>query len=221
MGRTIKLTSKDGATIGAYESAPDGNSHGGLVILQEIFGVNHHIRDVADDFARVGYYAVAPALFDRVASGAELGYGGEDIQKGIAIRAKIKLDEALADITAAAEAAGQAGRVGVVGYCWGGTLAYAAATHLPGLACAVGYYGSGIAGMLADRLLCPVMLHFGDDDKSIPLIDVEKIRRAHPDTAIYIYPAGHAFNCSERPSYNPAAAELARQRTLEFFAEHL
>jgi len=121
MGQMIKLTTKDGVTIGAYESAPTGNSRGGLVVLQEIFGVNHHIRDVADDFAAAGYHAIAPALFDRVAPGTELGYDSEDIQKGVAIRARTKLEDTLADIEAAVGAAAQAGRVGVVGYCWGGS----------------------------------------------------------------------------------------------------
>jgi carboxymethylenebutenolidase len=221
MGRMIKLTGKDGATIGAYEALPDGNTRGGLVVLQEIFGVNHHIRDVADDFAAAGYHVIAPALFDRVAPGIELGYDEADIQKGIAIRSKTNLGEVLTDIQAAVEAATHAGRVGVVGYCWGGTVAYASAVHIDGLAAAVGYYGSGIANMLAGQLLCPVLLHFGDHDKGIPLADVEKIRRAHPDVAIHIYPAGHGFNCTARPSYNPAAADLARQRTLDFLAEHI
>jgi carboxymethylenebutenolidase len=221
MGRMIKLTGKDGATIGAYEALPDGNTRGGLVVLQEIFGVNHHIRDVADDFATAGYHVIAPALFDRVAPGTELGYDEADIQKGIAIRSKTNLGEVLTDVEAAVEAATHAGRVGVVGYCWGGTVAYASAVHIDGLAAAVGYYGSGIANMLAGQLLCPVLLHFGDHDKGIPLADVEKIRRAHPDVAIHIYPAGHGFNCTARPSYNPAAADLARQRTLDFLAEHI
>jgi carboxymethylenebutenolidase len=221
MGQMIKLTTKDGVTIGAYESAPTGTSRGGLVVLQEIFGVNHHVRDVADDFAGAGYHAIAPALFDRVAPGTELGYDSEDIQKGVAIRARTKLEDTLADIEAAVGAAAEAGRVGVVGYCWGGTLAYASAAHVPGLAAAVGYYGSGIAGMLAGQLLCPVLLHFGDRDKSIPLADVEKIRRAHPDITIHIYPAEHGFNCSQRPSYNPVAAELARERTLDFLAQRV
>ncbi len=221
MGRMIQLTAKDGAKIGAYEAAPDGNTRGGLVVLQEIFGVNHHVRDVADDFAAAGYHVVAPALFDRIAPGTELGYDAADIQKGIAIRAKTSLGDTLADIEAAVQSAGQAGRVGVVGYCWGGTLAYAAAAHIDGLGAAVGYYGSGIANMLAGQLLCPVLLHFGDRDKSIPLADVEKIRRAHPDITIHIYPAEHGFNCTARPSYNPAAADLARQRTLDFLAEQL
>ncbi len=221
MGRMIKLTTKDGAKIGAYESVPESNVRGGLVVLHEIFGVNHHIRDVADDFAAAGYHAIAPALFDRIAPGTELGYDGEDIQKGIAIRSRTSLADTLADIEAAVETATQAGRVGVVGYCWGGTLAYASAAHIGGLGAAVGYYGSGIANTLAGQLLCPVLLHFGDRDKSIPLTDVEKIRRAHPDITIYIYPAEHGFNCTARPSYNPAAADLARQRTLDFLAAHI
>jgi carboxymethylenebutenolidase len=221
MGQMIKLTTTDGATIGAYENMPIGNCRGGLVVLQEIFGVNPHIRDVVDDFANAGYHAIAPALFDRVAPGTELGYDSEDAQKGVAIRAKTKLEDTLADIAAAVEAAAQAGRVGVVGYCWGGTLAFASAAHVQGVAAAVGYYGSGIAGMPVEQLLCPVMLHFGDRDKSIPLTDVEKIRRAHPDITIHIYPAEHGFNCSQRPSYNPAAADLARQRTLDFLAQYV
>lgn len=221
MGRMINLKSKDGAKIGAYESVPQGNTRGGLVVLQEIFGVNHHIRDVTDDFAAAGYRAIAPALFDRVAPGTELGYDAADIQKGIAIRSKTNLGDTLVDIAAAVEAAAEAGRVGVVGYCWGGTLAYASAAHIDGLAAAVGYYGSGIANMLVGRLRCPVLLHFGDRDKSIPLAEVEEIRRAHPDITIHIYPAEHGFNCTARPSYNPVAADLARQRTLDFLTEHI
>jgi carboxymethylenebutenolidase len=221
MGRMIKLTTKDGARIGAYENVPESNVRGGLVVLQEIFGVNHYIRDVADEFAAAGYLAIAPALFDRIAPDTELGYDGEDVQKGIAIRSRTRLGDTLVDIEAAVAAAAQAGRVGVVGYCWGGTLAYASAAHIEGLGAAVGYYGSGIANMLAGQLLCPVLLHFGDRDKSIPLIDVEKIRRAHPDVTIHIYPAEHGFSCTARPSYDPAAADLARQRTLDFLAENI
>lgn len=221
MGQMIKLTAKDGATIGAYESVPTGNVRGGLVLLQEIFGVNSHIRDVADDFAAAGYHVIAPALFDRVAPGTELGYDGEDAQKGAAIRAKTKLEDTLADIEAAVAEAAQAGRVGVVGYCWGGTLAFAAAAHVEGVAACVGYYGGGIAGMPVEQLLCPVLLHFGDRDNHIPLADVEKIRRAHPDITIHIYPAEHGFNCTQRPSYNPVASDLARQRTLDFLAEYV
>jgi carboxymethylenebutenolidase len=221
MGKQIELTAKDGFTLGAYEAVPDGETRGGLVVVQEIFGVTRHIRSVADDFARQGYHVVAPALFDRVESNVELSYGGDDAAKGVAIRAKTKMDESLADIAAAVAAAKAGGRVGIVGYCWGGTLAFASAQHVDGLAAAVGYYGSGIAALPPNQLLCPVMLQFGDQDKSIPLADVEKIRREHPDITIHIYPAQHGFNCSDRPSYDPASATLARERTLEFFAQYI
>jgi carboxymethylenebutenolidase len=221
MGKLIKLTAKDGVTIGAYEAVPEGETRGGLVVLQEIFGVNRHIRAVADDYAAQGYHVIAPAIFDRAEPDVELGYGSEDAAKGVALRAKIKLEDTLADIAAAVEAAKPAGRVGIVGYCWGGTLAFAAAQHVDGLAAAACYYGSGIAALPPAQLRCPVMLHFGDQDKSIPLADIEKIRREHPDIAIHIYPAGHGFNCTDRSAYDPASATLARQRTLDFFTQHI
>jgi carboxymethylenebutenolidase len=221
MGKQIKLTAKDGVTIGAYEAVPEGETRGGLVVLQEIFGVNSHIRHVADDFAAQGYHVIAPAIFDRVEPGVELGYSSDDAAKGVDIRAKLKLEDTLADIAAAVEAASVSGPVGIVGYCWGGTLAFAAAQHVDGLAAAVGYYGSGIAALPKAQLRCPVMLHFGDQDKSIPLADIEKIRREHPDITIHIYPAGHGFNCNDRSAYEPESAKLARERTLEFFEKNI
>lgn len=221
MGKQIELTAKDGFVLGAYEATPDGETRGGLVVVQEIFGVTRHIRSVADDFAAQGYHVIAPALFDRVERNVELSYDGQDAAKGVAIRTQTKMDDTLADIAAAVEAAKTAGRVGIVGYCWGGTLAFAAAQRVDGLAAAVGYYGSGIAALPPDQLRCPVMLHFGDQDKSISLAEVEKIRRAHPDITIHIYPAQHGFNCTDRSSYDPASAMLARQRTLEFLAEYI
>jgi carboxymethylenebutenolidase len=221
MGKQIKLTAKDGVTIDAYEAVPHGETRGGLVVLQEIFGVNSHIRHVADDFAEQGYHVIAPAIFDRVEPGIELGYGSDDAAKGVDIRAKLKLEDTLADIAAAVEAASVSGPVGIVGYCWGGTLAFAAAQHVDGLAAAVGYYGSGIAALPKAQLRCPVMLHFGDQDKSIPLADIEKIRREHPDITIHIYPAGHGFSCNDRSAYEPESAKLARERTLEFFEKNI
>jgi carboxymethylenebutenolidase len=221
MGKQIKLTAKDGVTIGAYEAPAQGEKRGGLVVVQEIFGVNSHIRHVADDFAAQGYHVIAPAIFDRVEPGVELGYEGADREKGIAIRGKVKTGDALTDIAAAVEAASVSGPVGIVGYCWGGTLAFAAAQHVDGLAAAVGYYGSGIAALPEAQLRCPVMLHFGDQDKSIPLADIEKIRREHPDITIHIYPAGHGFSCNDRSAYAPESAKLARERTLEFFAKNI
>ncbi len=221
MGEMIKLTAKDGARIGAYQAEPNGKPRGGIVVLQEIFGVNHHIRKIADGFAMAGYLAIAPAVFDRVAPDAELGYSPADVKQGMEIRARTRLEDTLADIEAAIAAAALAGRVGIVGYCWGGTLAYAAATHLSGLSAAVCYYGSGIAAMAKQQLLAPTEFHFGERDKSIPPADVDKIRAAHPDSALYIYPADHAFNCDERASYDEQSATLAQSRTLEFFAHHV
>ncbi len=221
MGEMIKLTARDGVTIGAYKAEPAHRARGGIVVLQEIFGVNHHIRNVADGFAAAGYLVIAPAIFDRVERDAELGYSPKDVRKGLNLRSRTKLQNALADIEAAMGAAAQAGNVGIVGYCWGGTLTYAAATHLSGIAAAVAYYGSGIAAMSDEVLLAPIEFHFGEEDKSIPPDDVEKIRLAHPDTGFFLYPAGHAFACDERPSYDAKSAELAQKRTLEFFARQV
>jgi carboxymethylenebutenolidase len=221
MGENINLTAKDGATIGAYRSAPADEPKGGMVVLQEIFGVNHHIRAVADRYAAAGYLAIAPALFDRVEPGVELGYGQADRPRAMEIRGKTKLEETLADIEAAIALAGAGGRVGVVGYCWGGTLAWAAATRLSGISAAVGYYGGGIAGMLDEQPRAPVMLHFGERDKHIPLSDVEKIRAAHPEIPVFVYPADHGFNCDERESYDAASAKEAQARTFAFFVENL
>jgi carboxymethylenebutenolidase len=221
MGENINLTAKDGATIGAYRSAPEDEPKGGIVVLQEIFGVNHHIRAVADHYAAAGYLAIAPALFDRVEPGVELGYGEAERPRAMEIRSKTKLDETLADIEAAVALASAGGSVGVVGYCWGGTLAWAAAARLSGISAAVGYYGGGIAGMLNEQPRAPVMLHFGERDKHIPMSDVEKIRAAHPEIPVFVYPADHGFNCDERESYDAKSAKEAQSRTFAFLAENL
>jgi carboxymethylenebutenolidase len=221
MGENINLTAKDGATIGAYRSAPEDEPKGGIVVLQEIFGVNHHIRAVADRYAAAGYLAIAPALFDRVEPGVELGYGEAERPRAMEIRGKTKLDETLADIEAAVALAGAGGSVGVVGYCWGGTLAWAAATRLSDISAAVGYYGGGIAGMLNEQPRVPVMLHFGERDKHIPISDVEKIKAAHPEIPVFVYPADHGFNCDERESYDARSAKEAQSRTFAFLAENL
>ncbi len=220
MGEMIKLKTKDGATIGAYKAVPAGTPKGGMVVLQEIFGVNHHIRAVADLYAAQGYLAIAPALFDRVEPNVELGYDGADRGKAMELRGKTKLAESLADVAAAVEAALSAGKVGVVGYCWGGMLAYAAAAEL-NVTAAVGYYGGGIAAMENAAPKVPTELHFGERDQHIPLSDVDKIRARHPDMPIYVYPADHGFNCDERGSYDAKSAEIARGRTLDFFAKHI
>jgi carboxymethylenebutenolidase len=221
MGETITLTAKDGVKIGAYVAKPAGAPRGGIVVIQEIFGVNHHIRAVADRYAAEGYLAVAPALYDRVQAGYESGYEQAEVQAGVAIRAKTDAEKVLLDVEAAVVEAGKAGKVGVVGYCWGGTLAFAAAVKIPGVAAASGYYGAGVAAMADQKPVAPTILHFGETDHSIPMADVEKVKAARPDVPVYVYAAGHGFNCDERGAYNAAAADLARERTYAFFKQHV
>jgi carboxymethylenebutenolidase len=222
MGETTMLTAADGHRLAAYVAEPDDRPRGGIVVIQEIFGVNGHIREVADGYAAAGYRAVAPALYDRVRPGVELGYAQEDVSAGLDLRSGIALGDVLADVAAAAQHARGAGRVGAVGFCWGGFLASAAAVELAGTvdAC-VGYYGGGIAASLLDRApAVPLQLHFGEDDHAIPLGDVAKVEAAWPEAAVYVYAgAGHGFECDQRASHHAHAARLALSRTLRFFFE--
>ena len=220
MGKTITLTASDGHSLSAYEAGL-ADSPRALVVLQEIFGVNHHIRAVCDGFADAGYHVVAPALFDRAERGVEMGYDGPDMQRGSGLAQKIKPEDTLADIAAAAEALGGES-VGVIGYCWGGTLAWAAATRSHRFKAAVGWYGGGIVGTKDAVPSCPVQLHFGAEDAHIPLADIEAIRAAQPGMEIFVYEgAGHGFGCSERGSYDARAAALAQERSLAFLQHHL
>jgi len=222
MGETITLTAEDGHKLAAYRVVPKGNPRGGLVVIQEIFGVNSHIKRVADGFAADGYVALAPAIFDRVERDFAIGYKPEDIERGRGVRGKLPIEDAVKDVRAAVKAlAAERLKVGVVGYCFGGTLAWLAATRIDGVACAVGYYGGGIADTAAENPRCPVLLHWGETDQSIPPEHHARVRTAHPDLPMHVYPAGHGFNCDERASYHEPSAKLARQRTLEFFAKHL
>jgi carboxymethylenebutenolidase len=221
MGESISLKAKDGHTLQAYLATPPANAkpRGAIVVIQEIFGVNSHIRSVTDGFAKDGYTAIAPAFFDRVRPGVELGYTQPDVQEGKGYAQKLKLEETMQDLGAAVESVKSSGKVGTVGYCWGGAMSYVAASQLP-IACAVVYYGN--AANFPDRKpKCPVMYHFGTQDKSIPMSDVEKIKAAHPQGIFHEYEAGHGFSATPRDSFNPQAAALARQRTLEFFGRHL
>jgi carboxymethylenebutenolidase len=222
MSKVVKLQASDGHELDAYVAQPDGRPWGGLVVVQEIFGVNQHIRSVADRFAEEGFYAVAPALFDRVQRNLELTDAGEDMQKGMAAAQKINIDDAVKDVDAALQyAAKETGKpAGVVGYCYGGTLAWLSATRLAPAA-AVGYYGGHIARFAGEKPRVPVMLHFGKHDNHIPQADVEKVQAAQPEVEIYWYDAGHAFNNDTRASYNEAAATEAMARTLAFFNRHL
>jgi carboxymethylenebutenolidase len=222
MGETITLTADDGHRLSAYRATPAGAPHAGLVIVQEIFGVNSHIKRVSDGFAADGYVALAPAIFDRAERDFAIGYQPQDIERGRAIRGKIGLDDMVTDVRAAVRAlAGQGLKVGVVGYCLGGTLAWLAATRIDGVAAAVGYYGGGIAATVSEKPRCPVMLHFGETDASIPREHYESVAATHPAVPVHIYPAGHGFNCDERASYHEPSAKLARQRTLDFLRPHL
>jgi carboxymethylenebutenolidase len=216
----ISLTAEDGHRLSAYRANPSGTPKGGLVVVQEIFGVNGHIRSVTDGFAAAGYTAIAPSLFDRVRRGIELQYSPADMQAGAGYRKQIPAETALKDIAAAAAVVRHSGRTGIVGYCWGGSLAYFASCELP-LAAAVVYYGR-VGDYLERKPRCPVLYHYGSEDKSIPLADVERIRAAQPAAPVYVYPgAGHGFNCEQRDSYDAAAAALAQRRTLDFFARYL
>lgn len=221
MSQTIKLTASDGATIDAYRADPAGKPKGGIVVLQEIFGVNPHIRRVADGFAAEGYLAIAPALFDRAKPGTELGYTPDDIPVGRDLVAAVGHERTMLDVAAAVKAAAEGGKVGVVGYCWGGSLAYAAACSIPGVAAAVGYYGGNIAKSLDSAPQVPLMLHFGEHDDHIPMSDVEAIRAALPGVPVFTYDAGHGFNCDARGSYSKPSAAEALERTLAFFAQHV
>jgi len=214
------LVAADGHRLQAYEAVPVGAARGGVVVVQEIFGVNDHIRRVADGYAADGYRVIAPALFDRVRPGIELGYTDADIAEGRKIRGQLTFEQALADVEAARKALGDR-NIGIVGYCWGGTVTWLAAARLPGFAAAASYYGGGIGQFAVEHPRCPTQCHFGEKDHAIPLSEVAAVRDANPAVEVYTYPAGHGFNCDARASFDAAAAKLARERTLAFFSKHI
>lgn len=226
MGQFINLQAADGLRFPAYVAQPAGQPRGGVVVLQEIFGVNPHIRAVADGYAAAGYLAVAPSTFHRIKPGVELGYQPDDMKAGMELKAAVEALPApgvLQDIQSAVGHAAQAGRVGVVGYCWGGLLTWRTACLLQGVSAAVPYYGGGITteAEIARTPRCPVLAHFGEQDHWIPLDGVEAFKRAHPEVEAHIYAANHGFNCDHRGSYDATSAQLARERTLAFFAKHV
>jgi carboxymethylenebutenolidase len=218
---TTELTASDGFKLAAYVSQPAAAPRGAIVVIQEIFGVNAHVRAVCDGFAADGYLAIAPALFDRQTKGVELGYAEQDIAKGRDFKAGANTDAALLDLAAARDHVREAGRVGVVGYCWGGYLAWLAACRLDGLAAAVVYYGGGIGDVLAEIPRCPVLGHFGERDAMIPMAVIDDWRARHPQHPVHTYDAGHGFNCDHRGSHDAGAAATARERTLAFFRQHV
>ena len=228
MGTSIQLKSADGFAFDAYVAQPAQAAKAAVVILQEIFGVNEHIRKVADGYAQAGYLAIAPATFARSKTGVELGYTPDDINAGFALKTAIENLPApgvMADIQAAVDyaAAQTHGKVGVVGYCWGGLLTWRSAALVKGVSAAAPYYGGGVTtdAEAQRKPLCPVMAHFGEKDHWIPMETVESFKKTQAGVQVFVYQADHGFNCDQRGSYNQAAAQLARQRTLDFFAQHL
>jgi carboxymethylenebutenolidase len=221
MGSMVDLVAADGFRLSAYRAEPAGAPRGGVVVVQEIFGVNSHIKSVCDGFAADGYLAIAPALFDRIRRGVDLGYTDDDIVAGRELKAAASTDQALMDIAAAQAAVASAGKTGIVGYCWGGFVVWMAAARPSGFACAVPYYGGGMIEAIGEQPQCPVMMHFGEQDQMIPVSGVQRLQAAHPAHQVFLYTANHGFNCDQRGSFNAKAAALARKRTLEFFRTHI
>jgi carboxymethylenebutenolidase len=218
MGEIIQLKASDGHELAAYVAEPKGNPRGGIVVVQEIFGVNSHIRGVADGFAADGYRVIAPAMFDRIERNVDLGYDPDSVTAGRELKGRMDWDSPLLDIQAAIDALAGL-KTGVVGYCWGGSLAWLAATRLDGIAATACYYGGQINDFRDESAKCPVLMHFGTEDASIPMEAVEAIRIAQPDATIHVYEgAGHGFNCDQRGSYDEASSVTARRRTTEFLA---
>ena len=221
MGHWIELKPEGAGPIAAWRDDPAGAPRGGIVVIQEIFGVNAHIREVTGRFAAEGYLAIAPAIFDHVEKGFDAGYDPDSRARGMAVVAEVDLEQVLRDAAAAIAVAREGGKVGIVGYCFGGAVAWAAAARLPGLSAAVGYYGGRILAMkdLAPKI--PTMLHFGEKDTHIPVAGVKEVAAAHPDVPVHLYPADHGFNCDHRATYDAPSAARAWARTLAFFGAHL
>jgi len=217
----VELTAADGHRFAAWRAGPADASRA-LVVVQEIFGVNPHMRRLTDHLGSLGWAVICPALFDRAERGVELGYEAPDRERGMALRGRVADADVIRDIEAAAAALPAGAARGIIGYCWGGTIAWWGATRSSGFGAAVGYYGGGIAATREETPHCPVQLHFGAEDKGIPLSGVEQIRQAQPAVEIHVYPgAGHGFACEDRSSYDAAATALAEERALAFLSSHL
>ncbi len=221
MGTIQNIKAEDGHEFVAYKAIPKGMQRGSILVIQEIFGVNSHIRDVCDRFAAEGYLSIAPAVFDRVEPGVELGYTPEDIERGRNIMGQLNWQNTMMDIVATAATMSGDKRPGIVGYCYGGTVAWIAACRLD-LSCSVGYYGGGIVDFVDETPKCPTMLHFGEQDTGIPMSDVKEISQKHPKVVVHTYAESeHGFNCDHRGSYHENDAKLAQERTNEFFLQVL
>ncbi|GIQ76160.1 dienelactone hydrolase family protein [Bradyrhizobium sp. RD5-C2] len=222
MGQDIKLKASDGFELGAYRADPAGAPKGAIVVIQEIFGVNHHIRSVCDRLAKEGYVAVAPSIFDRITPNFQSGYSPDEVAEARKFVANPDFAAMLRDSQAAIDAVKAVGPVGIIGFCLGGSIAYAAATKLSGLSAAIGYYGGAIIRFADDKPTVPTQLHFGEKDAGIPLSDVETIKSKRTEVEVFIYSgAQHGFHCDERASYDKASADIAWPRSMEFFGKHL
>ena len=222
MGQKLKLTTSDNHTLGAYRADPSGTPKGGIVVIQEIFGVNHHIRAMCDRFAGIGYAAIAPQVFDRFARDFESGYSPDEIAHARSLIGNLNFDLMMKDIEASVGNLKSVGPIGIVGYCMGGTAAFLAACHVNGLSTAVAYYGGMIGKFADEKPKCPVQMHFGEKDEGIPLSTVEDIKKKQSQAEVYTYPgAAHGFSCDERASFRQEAADLAWQRTTAFLAKNM
>ena len=222
MGKNVELVASDGHKFNAYVAEPSGTPKGALIVVMEIFGVNSHIRGVTDQYAADGYLAIAPAFFDRVQRGLDVGYTGADLELARGLMQKMNFEDALKDVRIARQHVASTGKTGILGYCWGGSLAFKAACNVEGLACAVAYYGGSIPSLINEKPKCPVMFHWGETDQSIPLEKAREVAAAHKDQIHHFYPgAGHGFNCDQRASFNQEASATARTRTLEFLKKHM
>lgn len=222
MGQTITLTASDGFKLGAYRADPASKPKAAIVVIQEIFGVNSHIRNICDRLANEDYVAIAPSIFDRIEPDFQSGYSPDEVALARKFVANPDWPAMLRDTQAAIDAAKSIGPVGIIGFCLGGSIAYAAATRLTGLTAAVGYYGGAVVRFADDKPTVPIQLHFGEKDSGIPLSDVETIKAKRPDVEVFVYPgAQHGFGCDERASYDKPSSDLAWQRSLAFFGKNL
>ena len=218
----IELTAGDGRKFSAYRADPDGTPKGAVVVVQDFFGINPQIRKIADQFAAKGYIAIAPSLFDSVKTDVALGYDEGDLAEGVELTQQVGTERAIGDIQQAVDAVKSAGKITIVGYGWGGYLAYLSANRVTGVACAVGYYGDGIVDDYREKRKVPTLLHFGENDPHIPFEEVGQFRAHRPDVSAFSYPgAAHAFNCDDRDSYNDEAANAALERTLVWISQYV
>jgi carboxymethylenebutenolidase len=221
MGQQVTIKAADGHELGAYFSEPEGKARGGLVVVQEAFGVNAYVRSVCDAYSADGYACMAPAIYDRQERDVVLDdyESPEALARARELRAKLDWTKVLSDVDAAVQRLGEFGRVGVVGYCVGGSIAWLAALKLD-IAAASAYYGRDIVDFLARRPRCPAILHFGEYDHMIPLDDIARIRKAYPEIPAYVYPAGHGFDGLGARG-DALCAGLARDRTLALFRKYV